>query len=390
MASEELLTNQQQLEDEHTDEEEEDGYEDDPMAWADLEAFGGSKKSLERLPPRRKLTPEQVRAQLDELDELEHRMHAAQRATHPKKGLVDTIAWLKKHNEAIEAAGSNQKMKRSGSFVHSVLSFFSSSKTSAQENARPPASNNRSEHSNSVFDEECENFPRLDLHWGQKQLQCQWTEVGFALLNQSILHDMQRVRAVIAKGGLGSATPQALVAVAKWLTLFDQHVHDVITLKEYLLDERAVIAGVGYKVTTDYDAYNEALATALSRVHEERRYLGEAIERMFSELETVLRDEAVAVKDVLSQSLTEAQEYEALSSLFHHLSEEEGCGVIIAKLLGWMKLQLDEADVETFVALFDPEMQDKIAGEWMRQYASYLHLLDEFSVHSETSMTFFT
>ncbi|TYZ61113.1 hypothetical protein PybrP1_005089 [[Pythium] brassicae (nom. inval.)] len=379
-----------------TDDEE----HDDPMAWADLEAFGGTKKTLERPPPRRKLTPEQVRAQLDDLDALERRMHEAQRATHPKTGLVDTIAWLKKHNDAVEAAGANQKLKRSSSFVRSVLGFFSPSgshrsppASEETRDARPPRSNNdveRSQRSNNVVDGECDAFPRLCAPWGQAELQCDWTALGFALLNEALLHDLARVRAVIAAGGLDSASPQAIVAVAKWLTLFDQHVHDVITLKEYLLDERAALAGVGYKVSTTYDAYNEALAAALARVHDERRFLGEAIERVFCELEAVLRDERAAVAAVLAPSLTEPQEYDALSSLFHHLSDEEGCGVIVAKLLGWMQRAMAATDVQAFLALFDPDMQDKVAGEWMRQYASYLHLLDEFALQAETPMTFFT
>lgn len=388
-------------------ESDDDGEEeDDPMAWADLEAFGGTRKTLAKKRPARKLTPDEVREQLEELHEIERRMQDAQREKRSKKGMIDTIAWLKRHNEAIEAAGANQKMKRSSSFVRSVLNFFSSgsrSRASSDDAHAPSSSNQRGHHtadlasnnnnaelSSSVFDDEYENFPKLAAPWGQRELNCSWPRLGFALLNQSIRYDIARVRAVMAQGGLGGATPQAIVAVAKWLTLFDQHVHDVITLKEYLLEERTVLAGVGYKVTTIYDSYNEALATALSRVHEDRRYLGDAIEHMFAELEAILEDEAAAVADVLATSLTETQEYDALSCLFHHLSDEEGCGVIVAKLLGWMKLHFDERDVKAFLAVFDHDMQDRIAGDWMRHYASYLHLLDEFAVHAETPMTFFT
>lgn len=379
--------------------------EDDPMAWADLEEFGGTKKTLEKKKPLRKLTPAEVREQLQELHEIERLMQDTQRHKKPKQGMIDTIEWLKKHNEAVEAAGANQqKVKRSSSFVKSMLSFFSSGRRSRhgsrnEDDAAPdsissmtdiPNNNNNQEHSSSLFDEEYEHFAKLTTPWGQCELQCDWTRVGFGLLNQSILYDIARVRAVITKGELGSATPQAIVAVAKWLTLFDQHVHDVITLKEYLLEERTVIAGVGYKVTTIYDSYSEALATTLEKVHEDRRYLGDAIEHTFNELEAILKDEVLAVEKVISQSLTEEQEYEALSCLFHHLSDEEGCGVIIAKLLGWMKVHMGETDVKAFLAIFDHDMQDKLAGEWMRHYASYLHLLDEFAAHSETPMTFFT
>lgn len=374
--------------------------EDDPMAWADLEEFGGTKKTLEKKKPLRKLTPEEVREQLQELHEIERLMMDTQRHKKPKQGMIDTIEWLKKHNEAVEAAGANQKkIKRSSSFVKSVLGFFSSGSRSRngsrnEDDIVPAAptssSGNNIEHSNSVFDEEYEHFAKLQSPWGQRELQCDWTRVGFGLLNQAILYDIARVRAVVTNGELTSATPQEIVAVAKWLTLFDQHVHDVVTLKEYLLEERTVIAGVGYKVTTIYDSYNEALATALEKVHEDRRYLGDAIEYAFTELEAILKDEELAVEEVISQSLTEEQEYEALSCLFHHLSGEEGCGVIIAKLLGWMKVHCDEADVKAFLAIFDHDIQDKLAGEWMRHYASYLHLLDEFAAHAETPMTFFT
>ncbi|GAB9468556.1 hypothetical protein Gpo141_00005872 [Globisporangium polare] len=379
--------------------------EDDPMAWADLEEFGGTKKTLEKKKPLRKLTPEEVREQLQELHEIERLMEDTQRHKKPKQGMIDTIEWLKKHNEAVEAAaGSNQKkVERSSSFVKSVLGFFSSGSRSRngsrnEDDPTPPTSataggipnSNNLELSSSLFDEEYEHFAKLTAPWGQRELKCDWTRVGFGLLNQSILYDIERVRAVITKGELGSATPQAIIAVAKWLTLFDQHVHDVITLKEYLLEERTVIAGVGYKVTTIYDSYSDALNTALEKVHEDKRYLGDAIEHAFSELEAILKDEVLAVEEVISQSLTEEQEYEALSCLFHHLSDEEGCGVIVAKLLGWMKLHMDEADVKAFLAIFDHDMQDKLAGEWMRHYASYLHLLDEFAAHSETPMTFFT
>ncbi|KAF1329357.1 hypothetical protein FI667_g5990, partial [Globisporangium splendens] len=379
---------QQQEDDDHGEDE------DDPMAWADLEAFGGTKKTLEKKKPVRKMTPEEVREQLQELDEIEHRMLEAHREKKSKKGMIDTIAWLKKHNEHVDASRDvNHKMKRSSSFVRSLLSVFSLGSRS-RNNSRhedPPRSNNSySEHSNSVFDEEYEHFPKLAAPWGQKESNCTWSEVGFGILNEAILEDMRRVRAVVSSGALASATPQALVAVAKWLTLFDQHVHDVITLKEYLLEERTVIAGVGYKVTTVYDTYSETLATALEKVHDDRRYLGDAIIATFNELEAVLREEVLAVQDVISQSLTEEQEYEALSNLFHHLSEEEGCGVIIAKLLGWMKTNFDVQDTKAFLDLFDHDAQDKIAGEWMRQYASYLHLLDEFSANSETPMTFYT
>jgi len=333
-------------------------------------------------------------------------MQDGQRAKKSKQGMIDTIEWLKRHNEAIEtSAGTSHKIKRSSSFVRSVLSFFSSGSRSRNgsnhDDAPAPGSNNSAaagylsnnnnlELSNSLFDEEYEHFPKLTSPWGQRELKCDWTQVGFGLLNKSILYDIECARAVIANGELGSATPQAIIAVAKWLTLFDQHVHDVITLKEYLLEERTVIAGVGYKVTTIYNSYSEALSAALAKIHEDRRYLGDAIEHAFAELEAILRDELVAVEDVISQSLTEEQEYEALSCLFHHLSDEEGCGVIVAKLLGWMKINCEEDDVKAFLAIFDHDVQDKIAGEWMRHYASYLHLLDEFSAHSETPMTFFT
>lgn len=381
---------QQLLQHQHDRDDEE---EDDPMAWADLEAFGGTRKTLEKKAPLRKLTPEEVREQLQELHDIDHKMLEARREKKSKKGMIDTIAWLKKHNEKVDASGANHKMKRSSSFVRSLLSIFSlgSRSRSGSRQEDPPRSNNSNlEHSNSVFDEEYEHFPKLIAPWGQKELKCSWSEVGFGLLNQSILDDIERVRAVVSSGELGSATPQAIIAVAKWLNLFDQHIHDVITLKEYLLEERAVIAGVGYRVTTIYDTFNEALATALEKVHDDRRYLGDAIIDAFNELEAILRDEAIAVQDVISQSLTEAQEYEALSNLLHHLSDEEGCGVIIAKLLGWMKNNFDEHDVKAFLAVFDHDAQDKIAGEWMRHYASYLHLLDEFSVNFEAPMTFYT
>ncbi|GLE02669.1 hypothetical protein PINS_up011510 [Pythium insidiosum] len=218
--------------------------EEDPMAWADLEEFGGTKKTLEKHSKKRaaKLTPEEVRAQLHELSE----MDAKTPATKPKKGVLHTIEWLKKHSQGDDDASARRR-SHSSSFVRSVLGFFhgGGSRVVDHDDADADKDGNQTE------------LVPLTKPWGQRALACDWTTLGFALLNQPILDDMKRVRVVIESNELVGATAKALVALAKWLRLFDQHVSHVVTIKEYLLEERTLLAGVGYRVTTLYDTYKE-------------------------------------------------------------------------------------------------------------------------------------
>ncbi|KAJ0401070.1 hypothetical protein P43SY_005090 [Pythium insidiosum] len=289
--------------------------EEDPMAWADLEEFGGTKKTLEKPSKKRavKLTPEEVRAQLHELDEMEAKKPAAA----PKKGVMHTIEWLKKHSHGDDDASARRR-SHSSSFVRSVLGFFQGGGSRVVDHGDDASADATTDN----------QLVPLKAPWGQRALGCDWTTLGFALLNQPILDDMKRVRVVIESNELVGATAKALVALAKWLRLFDRHVSHVVTLKEYLLEERTLLAGVGYRVTTLYDSYKEALGAALELIHGDRRDLGDAILRTFADLEAVLTDELAAVKDVISQTLTEEQEYEALSQVFHHLSDDEACGVV--------------------------------------------------------------
>lgn len=362
--------------------------EGDPMAWADLEAFGGDRKTLAKKKPLQKLTREEVRQQLAELEELDHKMdEGGKHAGDKHRGIADTIAWLKRHNESSSAHGSNQKRKRSSVFVRSVLGLFSRSQSTDEEDE--DAANNKL--SDEDTPERMDSKPRLREPWGQAELAVDWTELGFCLLNQPIYEDMNRVRAFVEKDELMSVSPQGLAALGKWLQLFDQHVRHVSGLKEYLLEERTLIAGVGYKVTTLYDAFDEALAAALAKIDDDRRDFGDSIMSAFAELETILKDEVIAVKDVISQTLTEPKEYAAITALFSEMNEDDANGgVVVAKLLGWMKANMKDKDVRSFLALFRGDVRDRVAGEWMRQYAAYLHLLDEFSVNYDTSLTFFT
>ncbi|ETP38804.1 hypothetical protein F442_13668 [Phytophthora nicotianae P10297] len=297
---------------------------------------------------------------------------SAEPVTTKSKGLQETLTWLEKQCHVVQTHDGHQRRKRSSTFVRSVLRLLSGSR----------------DMNNS--DEGEDNAPKLPVPWGQDVLKVDWSEVGFRLLDQPIMQDMNRVRAFIAKEELFTASPQGIIALAKWLQRFDNHVRHVITLKEYLLEERTLIVGVGHKVTTLYDAYDEALAVALEKVHDERRDLSEAVLHMFDELENLLRGEVTAVKHLITQTLTEKEEYEALSTLFNQLTSDDECGVIVAHLLGWMRNNMSEEDVRVFLALFNPDVQDRIAGEWMRMYASYLHLLDEFSINYDSSLSYFT
>ncbi|KAG7380304.1 hypothetical protein PHYPSEUDO_007316 [Phytophthora pseudosyringae] len=292
-----------------------------------------------------------------------------------KKGMQETLTWLEKQRQFVQAQDGNQRRKRSSTFVRSVLRLFSGPKEQSSNN--------------NAGDEE-DNEPKLPVSWGQEALKADWSEVSFRLLDQPIMQDMNLVRSFIAKEELLSASPQGIIALAKWLQRFDNHVRHAVTLKEYLLEERTLIAGVGHKVTTLYDAYDEAMAVALEKVHAERRDLSQAVLHMFDELEKILRGEVAAVENLITQTLTEKEEYEALSTLFNQLTSDDECGVIVAHLLGWMRNNMSEEDVRVFLALFNPDVQDKIAGEWMRMYASYLHLLDEFSINFDSSLSYFT
>ncbi|EEY69698.1 uncharacterized protein PITG_06173 [Phytophthora infestans T30-4] len=293
-----------------------------------------------------------------------------------KNGLEDTLTWLEKQRHIVQTHDGHQRRKRSSTFVRSVLRLLSGPKEHIGNNNANGTGN--------------DNTPKLPVPWGQEVLNSDWSEVGFRLLDQPIMQDMNRVRSFIAKEELLSASPQGIIALARWLQRFDNHVRHVVTLKEYLLEERTLIAGVGHKLTTLYDAYDEAMAIALEKVHDERRELSEAVLRMFDELEKLLRGEVTAVKHLITQTLTETEEYEALSTLFNHLSSDDECGVIMAHLLGWMRNNMSEDDVRIFLDLFNSDVQDRIAGEWMRMYASYLHLLDEFSINYDSSLSYFT
>ncbi|KAL4118744.1 hypothetical protein PRIC2_011066 [Phytophthora ramorum] len=297
---------------------------------------------------------------------------ASPESAEPKKGMQETLTWLEKQRQSVQAQDGNQRRKRSSTFVRSVLRLLGGSK-----DHHPQQDNN-------------DESPKLPVGWGQEVLKADWAQVGFRLLDQPIMQDMTRVRCFLAKEELLSASPQGIIALAKWLQRFDRHVRHVVTLKEYLLEERTLIAGVGHKVTTLYDAYDEALAVALEKVHDERRDLSEAVLRMFDELEKILRGEVTAVKHLITQTLTEQDEYDALSTLFNQLTYDDECGVIVAHLLGWMRNNMSEEDVRVFLALFNADVQDKVAGEWMRMYASYLHLLDEFSINYDSSLSYFT
>ncbi|TMW66713.1 hypothetical protein Poli38472_014025 [Pythium oligandrum] len=348
--------------------------EEDPMAWADLEEYGGSKQTLEKKKKTttRKLTHAEVRAQLQELKELELKMAEATADKHSKRGMFETIEWLKKHNQEAKASSDKQKRRHSNSVVRSVLDFFHRSPKNEQNNSNE------------------DNAPQLQSPWGQAALKCEWPELGFTLLNQALVDDTERVRQVMESEELWSASPHAIIALAKWLRRFDEDVNRVLTLKQYLLEERTVLANVGYQVTTLYDSYKEALNAALALIHGDRHELQSAILQTFEELEAILSDEVAVVKDVVEQSMDEAQEYTALSNLFQHLTDDDCCGVIVPKLLGWMKQNCDEEEVQAFLALFDDDVKDAIAGEWMRHYASYLQLLDEFSANFESPLAYLT
>ncbi|EGZ09596.1 hypothetical protein PHYSODRAFT_522260 [Phytophthora sojae] len=330
--------------------------------------------------PRQAAVPRKQRYAL-EIPERNQPQQSPAAAKPESSGLEETLTWLEKQRQFVQAQDGNQRRKRSSTFVRSVLRLLSGPKDLS--------SSSSSRNNNEAGDEEG-NAPKLPVPWGQDVLKADWSEVGFRLLDQPIMQDMNRVRSFIAKEELLSASPQGIIALAKWLQRFDNHVRHVVTLKEYLLEERTLIAGVGHKVTTLYDAYDEAMAVALEKVHDERRDLSEAVLKMFDELEKILRGEVTAVKYLITQTLTEKEEYEALSTLFNQLTSDEECGVIVAHLLGWMRNNMSEKDVCVFLALFNTEVQDKIAGEWMRMYASYLHLLDEFSINYDSSLSYFT
>ncbi|KAG6582890.1 uncharacterized protein IUM83_17378 [Phytophthora cinnamomi] len=337
--------------------------------------------------PRQAAAPRKQRYALEIPEQQSLPQRAAPAAAKPERessGLQETLSWLEKQRQFVQAQDGNQRRKRSSTFVRSVLRLLSGPKD--QSSSSSSSSNNNE----AAGDDEDSAAPRLPVPWGQDVLKADWSELGFRLLDQPIMQDMARVRCFIAKEELLSASPQGIIALAKWLQRFDNHVRHVVTLKEYLLEERTLIAGVGHKVTTLYDAYDEALAVALEKVHDEPRDLSEAVLKMFDELEKILRGEVTAVKHLITQTLTEQEEYEALSTLFNQLTSDEECGVIVAHLLGWMRNNMSEKDVRVFLALLNPDVQDKVAGEWMRLYASYLHLLDEFSINYDSSLSYFT
>jgi hypothetical protein len=217
------------------------------------------------------------------------------------------------------------------------------------------------------------------------------------------MEDIKLLRTFIVANELEDASPQAFVGLAKWLRAFDVHVNYVIQLKEYLLEERTLVAGVGYKVTTVYDIYQENLSKALRKIHsDDRQELKDSILVMFTDLEAVLKDEELAVEDVLSKTLSEDKEYEAISSLFYHVTKEEEtkeeetkeeekecCGIILAKLVIWMKKNLSQKETSAFLNLFDKETKKKLFHEWIQAYSSYLKLLDHFSSEYDAALTYY-
>ncbi|OQR81044.1 hypothetical protein ACHHYP_16815 [Achlya hypogyna] len=271
-----------------------------------------------------------------------------------RDGVLDTIAWLRSHDEA--------KPKSSG-FLTAFLQFLHVADA-------PPTRS-------------------LPLGWGEHALRVRWNEMGYRLLHAPFYVDMMQARKIVMSGELLRAPPAECKAFAAWLDGFFVHIELVGLLKQRFLGLKGTLCRQRLAVHTQYGRANSLYNESLRFMHTKPLGLyGEKVLEFLNELEMTLWDEEDAMADATARVSTPEMEFTAITSLFAGLLPAEPAGIIVAKLVAWMPLALPADDVRAFVNLLSPDVQRCISGSWLRAYAEHLHLLEGFEVDLSASTTY--
>lgn len=133
---------------------------------------GGEKRSSQEsdmadtMPlPRQAAVPRKQRYAL-EIPERNQPQQSPAAAKPESSGLEETLTWLEKQRQFVQAQDGNQRRKRSSTFVRSVLRLLSGPKDLS--------SSSSSRNNNEAGDEEG-NAPKLPVPWGQDVLKADWS-----------------------------------------------------------------------------------------------------------------------------------------------------------------------------------------------------------------------
>jgi hypothetical protein len=332
-----------------------------------------TEAAMDVLAPQMSL--EQAKRQWEALNQLNKTVDAYD-AGHPStgKGVLDTVAWLKAHQE-------QKKSPKSMGFIASVLQFLH-----LKEPEAAPASPEEAE--DSIVEKN--NVAVLPDSWGQVKMSVDWKGVGFRLLNAPFYVDMMHARKIILSGEITYAPAIDVNSFHEWLLGLLVQLFLLQELKAALLREKEEQAGVRIKLTTQSERVEVLFdeAKSLKESQAPMPLYGEKVLEWLNELEATLRDEELALSQANGSVMTPSMEYAALSAFFRHVKTTEPAGVLIAKMVAWMKQGLREDEVAACMRLFEPPVVDCILGKWMQSYGLHVHLLEHFLVEPHSTVIY--
>ncbi|RHY31551.1 hypothetical protein DYB32_003431 [Aphanomyces invadans] len=296
------------------------------------------------------LDPSIVHVELEKLRSMNHQVEAHDKASRKKttKGVASTIAWLQQHQE---------EKKASSGFIHSLLHWF--------------------RHDD---DDKVSHSPLLPVEWAQSRVDVDWTERSYAVLNAPFYADMSHARRIFLEGTLRAATDDVAADFKTWIAEFMAQLGQCRELKDELLEEKADVANKAIRVRTEYDEVQRLYEATVDLDPKTPEYEASVV-ALFEEVEATLVDEAAAVAEANPLVMNPDSENEAFSNLFAGMeATDDKHGVVIAKIVAWMKNNLPRADFDAFMALFDNQVQHQLGGPWMQLYAQHLHRLEPFAI----------
>nr|CCA16827.1 conserved hypothetical protein [Albugo laibachii Nc14] len=291
----------------------------------------------------------------------------------------NTINWIKVRSSAIVEARNRPTLflDRSSSFVRSVRTFFNRSRLNSH-NEFETSNQEEEEGADGSPEKLGDDFPKLCSPWGQDILKCGWTRFGFTLLNQCVHEDLTCLRQLVGKQEIDCLSPGCREAFLEWLTLFTQHVEYVAQLKEALNEERSILAGVQYTMEVSMDCFRLAVQNAKDKLAQNDDDVKLAMTTIVESLEAFLNEELTSIESSIRESLDEDFEYDAVSAMFSQIKEDDPKIIILAKTLAWIKrIDMPLHRRNEFLTLISHSVYEKAITDGMRQFVSYLRLLNK-------------
>ncbi|RHY13580.1 hypothetical protein DYB37_013558 [Aphanomyces astaci] len=307
------------------------------------------------------MDPAAVHAELEKLRSINHQVEAHDKSAKQKSasGVANTIAWLQQHQE---------EKKKSSGFIHSLLHWF---------------------RHDDDDDKSTSHTPLLPSEWAQSRIDVDWTERSYAVLNAPFYADMSNARRILLEGKLRTTATDAVTAEFKtWVAEFMGQLGQCRHLKDELLEEKAHVANNVIRVRTIYDQVQSLYEETLLLDAKSPEYEA-ALVALFDEVEATLADEAAAVSEANPLVMTPDSENEAFSNLFANVeASDDKNGMVVAKLVAWMKNNLPRTDFDAFMALFDNQVKHQLVGQWMQTYAEHLQRLEPFAIEFHSAFVY--